>query len=107
MLLHLIDGTSEDVVADYKAIIGELEAYGGGLAQKPRVTVLNKIDALDEAERVEKCAALETASGGKVLQMSGATHEGTTEVLRELRRNIDADRLRQRKSDEVDESWQP
>ncbi len=107
VLLHLIDGTSEDVVADYKAIIGELEAYGGGLAQKPRVTVLNKIDALDEAERVEKCAALETASGGKVLQMSGATHEGTTEVLRELRRNIDADRLRQRKSDEVDESWQP
>ena len=107
VLLHLIDGTAEDVVADYTAIIGELEAYGGGLAEKPRVTVLNKIDALDEDERTEKRAALERASGGKVLLMSGATHEGTTDVLRELRRNIDANRLRARKSQEVEEPWRP
>ncbi len=107
VLLHLIDGTSEDVVADYSAIIGELQAYGGGLADKPRVTVLNKIDALDEDARAEKRAALEAASGGKVMAMSGATHEGTTEVLRELRRNIDANRLRARKSQEVEEPWQP
>jgi GTPase involved in cell partitioning and DNA repair len=33
--------------ADYETIIAELDAYGGGLADKPRVTVLNKIDALD------------------------------------------------------------
>jgi len=46
VLLHLIDGTSDTVVEDYKTIIGELEAYGGELAAKDRVTVLNKIDAL-------------------------------------------------------------
>jgi GTP-binding protein len=50
VLLHLVDGTAEDVVADYQTIIGELEAYGGGLADKPRVTVLNKIDALTDEE---------------------------------------------------------
>ncbi|MEC8794720.1 MAG: GTPase ObgE, partial [Pseudomonadota bacterium] len=47
VLLHLVDGTSETVVEDYQTIIHELEAYGGDLAHKPRITVLNKIDALD------------------------------------------------------------
>ena len=46
-----MDGTSETLVEDYQTIISELEAYGGELADKPRVTVLNKIDALDEEER--------------------------------------------------------
>ena len=38
VLLHLVDGTSEDVAGDWETIIGELEAYGGALADKPRVT---------------------------------------------------------------------
>ena len=38
VLLHLVDGTSDDVADDYRVILGELEAYGGGLAEKPRVT---------------------------------------------------------------------
>src|SRR6056297_2705573 len=41
VLLHLIDGTSGDPAADLTTIIGELEAYGGELAEKPRITVLN------------------------------------------------------------------
>ena len=53
VLLHLIDGTSETVAEDYRTIITELEAYGGHLADKPRVTVLNKIDALDDDDDVQ------------------------------------------------------
>ncbi|MBZ0123663.1 MAG: GTPase ObgE, partial [Roseovarius sp.] len=41
VLLHLLDGTSGTPIEDYRTIVGELEAYGGALAQKPRVTVLN------------------------------------------------------------------
>ncbi|PLS20704.1 GTPase ObgE [Neptunicoccus cionae] len=88
VLLHLIDGTSDDVVADYHTIINELEQYGGELAHKPRVTALNKIDALDEVEQAEKHNALEQASGGKVLQISGVAREGLTEVLRAVRSQI-------------------
>ena len=44
VLLHLVDGTSDSVGQDYSTIIGELEAYGGKLAEKPRLTILNKID---------------------------------------------------------------
>ena len=108
VLLHLVDGTAEDPVADYHTIIGELDAYGAGLAEKPRITVLNKIDALDAAMRAARKAELEAAAGGPVLLMSGATREGVTEVLRALRAEIGATRLRHRKAAEAAPApWQP
>jgi len=58
------------------------------------VTVLNKVDALDETLTAEVKAGLREASGGAVLEMSGAAQLGTTEVLRALRTQIDEDRLR-------------
>ncbi len=108
VLLHLVDGTADDPVADYHTIIGELDAYGAGLAEKPRITVLNKIDALDAAMRAARKADLEAAAGGPVLLMSGATREGVTEVLRALRAEIGATRLRHRKAAEAAPApWQP
>ncbi|HKL54770.1 MAG: GTPase ObgE [Roseovarius sp.] len=107
VLLHLVDGTSDSIAEDYQTIIHELEAYGGHLADKPRVTVLNKIDALDEEERAAARNELETASGGSVLEMSGVAREGVTDVLRALRAQIDDDRLRQRIAEDEPEQWQP
>jgi GTP-binding protein len=106
VLLHLVDGTSETIAEDYHTIIGELEAYGGDLAEKPRVTVLNKIDALDEEERASALKELENACGGPVMMMSGVAREGVTEVLRALRGEIDEDRLRHRPQEEI-APWQP
>ncbi|WP_417524815.1 GTPase ObgE [Marinovum sp.] len=107
VLLHLVDGTSEAVAEDYRTIINELEAYGGHLADKPRVTVLNKIDALDDEERAEAKAALEAEVGGPVMMMSGVARDGVTEVLRALRAEISEDKLRQQAQDEEPETWQP
>ena len=106
VLLHLVDGTSDTVAEDYKTIIGELEAYGGHLADKNRVTVLNKIDALDEEERAAAKAELVAASGGRVLMMSAVSREGVTEVLRALRGEIDEDKLRLKPATE-DQAWHP
>ncbi len=106
VLLHLVDGTSENVVEDYATIIGELEAYGGELAEKPRVTVLNKVDALDDEMTDAAAAELEEASGGPVMRMSGAAKLGTTEVLRVLRGQIEEDRVRLRAPEE-DVPWRP
>lgn len=106
VLLHLIDGTSEDVAGDYQTIIGELEAYGGELAHKPRVTALNKIDALDDDERSEAKAALEAVVGDKVLMLSGVSREGLNEVLRAVRAEIDDDRIRQKPAEEQT-PWRP
>lgn len=110
VLLHLVDGTSGTLLEDYRTIINEVEAYGAGLADKPRVTVLNKIDAMDAEERAFLKDELEAVAGGPVMLMSGASGEGTVEVLRALRARISADRLRQRAADaeaQEDEPWQP
>ena len=106
VLLHLIDGTSETVAEDYTTIINELEAYGGELAQKPRITALNKIDALDDDEREARRAELE-AVAGPVLMMSGVSREGLIDVLRAVRGQIDANRLRQKEAVEEPGPWRP
>ncbi|WP_340251228.1 GTPase ObgE [Roseobacter sp. HKCC-CH-9208] len=108
ILLHLIDGTSKDVVGDCETILTELEAYSDALYDKPRVTVLNKIDALSDEEIAEKREALQKAIGGKVMLMSGVAKTGVTEVLRVLRAGIDDSNLRQKKLDaKEDEAWRP
>jgi len=106
VLLHLVDGTSDDVAGDWETIIGELEAYGGELADKARLTVLNKIDALDDDERAEKKAALEKVAGS-VMLMSGVSREGLTDVLRALRRTVEAYRAGEREEVEEPGPWRP
>ena len=107
VLLHLVDGAAADPVADYHTIIGELEAYGGDLALKPRVTVVNKIDALDREERAAVQAALAAAVGAPVMAMSGVSSEGVTEVLRVVRAEIEGDRVRLKPVPEDVEKWHP
>ncbi|MFD1159410.1 GTPase ObgE [Roseovarius aestuarii] len=107
VLLHLVDGTSETVAEDYVTIIHEIEAYGDILGGKPRVTVLNKIDALSDEECAEKLAALEAVVGEPVMSMSGVARDGVTEVLRALRGQIDKDKLRYKADTTEAEPWQP
>ena len=82
VLLHLVDGTEEDVALAYKTVRRELKAYGGGLGGKKELVALNKVDALDEATRVEKAAALAKASRKKVHLLSGVSGEGRDAMLR-------------------------
>jgi len=89
VLLHLIDGTQDDVAASYRIVRGELEAYDDELAAKPEVVALNKCDALQEDEIEHKRAQLEKACGKPVRLLSGVTHQGTEEILRELLQTID------------------
>ncbi|WP_134679296.1 GTPase ObgE [Paracoccus ravus] len=105
VLLHLIDGTSDDVATDARTILTELENYSPELARKPRVTALNKIDAIDPEELAEKRAELEAEIGGPVFLMSGVSREGVTDVLRALWTEIAPSRLPQTEEDIA--PWQP
>jgi len=91
-LLHLVDGTEEDVAEAYKTVRRELKAYGGGLVRKKEIVALNKVDALDPETRAEKLAALTKASRKKPLLLSGVSGEGRTEALRVLAKIVDAAR---------------
>jgi GTP-binding protein len=83
-IVHLVDGTSESVAADYKTVRGELAAYGHGLEEKPEVVCLNKIDALDEATRKKRLAALSKAAGKPARAISGVSGAGLTALMRDL-----------------------
>ena len=85
LLIHLIDSSAEDVVADLNVVEGELTAYGHGLDQRPRLVVLNKIELLDPAsleELVEKVSQQVQARGGlPVLVISAAASKNLPQLL--------------------------
>ena len=107
VLLHLVDGTAGDFLTDYKTIINELTAYGGALAEKPRITALNKSDALDAEEQSFFKAELEQISGGDVFLASGVSGEGVSDVLRALRAVIDGAKAEPELADEGQDTWRP
>ena len=82
VLIHLVDGTQEDVAGAYAQIRRELELYGEGLADKPEVLALNKVDALDPETRRARAAELADTSGKTPMQVSGVAGEGVRELLR-------------------------
>lgn len=107
VLLHLVDGTSENVVLDYKTVCAELMAYGGGLAEKTTYVVLNKIDAMSDEDIQQRAAELSEASGSDVMMMSGATGEGVENVLRAVFAMIEQDRAAEQAVDEPEADWSP
>ncbi len=81
VLIHLVDGTQEDVAGAYRTIRGELEAYGGGLAEKPELLALNKADALDPDTLEQRREALQDAAGGPVAVVSGVSGQNVRALL--------------------------
>jgi GTPase len=84
VLLHLVDANDEDVAESYRVVREELEAYGAGLAEKPVVVALNKIDTLDDELIAALSAELEQASGRHVIPISGVSGVGVDWVLDKL-----------------------
>ena len=91
-LLHLVDGTEEDVALAYNTVRHELEAYGEGLGEKLEIVALNKIDALSPEDIEAKTAALEEAAGAEVHAISGASGAGLAPLLHKLMALADAAR---------------
>jgi GTP-binding protein len=88
VLLHLIDGTEEDVAQSYRIVREELRAYGGGLIDKPEMVALNKCDALTPEQIEEKLAALREVSGNRIFPLSGIAGIGLRDLLFALLQTI-------------------
>jgi GTP-binding protein len=106
-ILHLVDGTQSTIARAYKTIRGELDAYGHGLADKPEIVALNKIDAITKPELARKKAALEKASGAKVFLISGVSGEGVNDVLRAMAAEINNRRSKERRGNAGADAWSP
>jgi len=89
-LLHLVDGTQDDVAAAYKTVRAELRAYGGNLARKKEIVALNKTDAMTEEDIETKRAQLARASRKTVHVISGVSGAGVQKLLGELMKLVEA-----------------
>lgn len=103
VLLHLIDAYSSDVAADYQTIRSELGLYSAELLTRPEVVALTKIDGLDDDIIAMQEQALQqvVVKGTKIMTMSSTAHVGLKEVLRALRREVEAARAKEREATEV------
>ena len=81
VLLHLVDGTEEDVAGNYKTIRSELKEYGAGLTNKQEIVLLNKSDALEAKEIAKKTKALKKTSKATVIPISAVSGDGVETAL--------------------------
>jgi GTP-binding protein len=83
VLLHLVDATSNDIVADYRTIENEVKAYSVDLSSRTKIVVLTKVDlSLPELViEAEKALAKATPKGTQIFAISSQAHQGTKELL--------------------------
>lgn len=107
-LLHLVDGTEDDVAGAYRTVRNELTAYGEALAAKPEIIALNKIDALSEEEIETRKTALSTAAGKDVAVISGVTGAGVPQLTGQLLRLAqEARAAASAETEDADAEWSP
>jgi GTP-binding protein len=106
VLLHLIDGTSEDAGAAYKTVRTELQAYGHELADKPEIVALNKADALGAADE-RQVASLQRVTKTAPFVISAVSGQGVDAALRALMQFIDKARQDAAAPRSADVAWQP
>ncbi|MEE8562114.1 MAG: GTPase ObgE [Alphaproteobacteria bacterium] len=103
VLLHLVDGTEDDVAGAYHTVRAELAQYGAGLVGKAEIPVLSKCDALGEREREDRAAMLADAAGcarSDVMPISGVTGAGVEALMRAALAHVKAAR-RARRAEEA------
>jgi GTP-binding protein len=103
----LIDATQDSATEAYRTVRYELETYGAGLADKPELVALNKIDALTPAEANRKRAALARAIGKEVRLISGVSGAGVRELTNEIAAMLRERRRQEAQASDGDAQWSP
>jgi GTPase len=110
LLLHIVDIAPADgsnPVESVQKLVLELEKFRPELAEKPRWLVLNKTDALDEADAKERCDAIVQALNwqGPVFAISAIQAKGTQPLIYAIMEHIEA--MRAAAEPKIDESEAP
>ncbi len=81
VLIHLLDGLSEDPIADYSQINSELSLFDPNLAKKPQIVALNKIDQPDVQEKLSEIQKQFKQRGVEFMTISALARTNTRELL--------------------------
>jgi GTP-binding protein len=112
VLIHLIDISGEDPAEAMQVIERELEAYGAGLEDKPRLIALNKIDLADTELAAGFAEELKAAGADRVFPISGATGAGIDALLDAVLEYLPAQTATEthgaaQDDEEPDDEWSP
>lgn len=89
LLLHLIDATGADPLGAYQTLQAELKAYGHGLADRPQILVLNKMDAMEPDNLKAIAQQLQTLADAPVFLISAVAQLGLEPLLHQIWQTLD------------------
>ncbi|HEU5287127.1 MAG TPA: Obg family GTPase CgtA, partial [Candidatus Limnocylindria bacterium] len=84
LVVHVVDASLPDPLADIATIDAELDAYGHGLRELPELVALNKIDLAEARDRVPSFVEALTAQGRESVAVSAASGEGVDRLAKRL-----------------------
>jgi GTP-binding protein len=84
VLVHMLDGSRPEPLADMDVVNRELSQYTAGLADRPQVLVVNKVDMVEVESRVGELRAALATRGLEALFLSAAAGSGTDELVRRM-----------------------
>lgn len=84
VLVHMLDGSSESVLADYSQINTELALYDERMSEKPQIVVFNKMDLPEAQERWESVKARLNQENVHVLAISAATRQNVQQIIQKV-----------------------
>lgn len=88
LLIHLLDGLSDDPLRDLDAINEELELYDVDLRDKPQVAAINKMDLVEARERWPEWEKALRKRGFVAFAISAATGQGVTALMQAVNRHL-------------------
>lgn len=83
LLIHVLDGASDNVLADYSQIQTELALYDENLADRPQIVVFNKIDLPDAPDRYEALQSLLAEQGVEMMAISAMTRHNIQPLIQQ------------------------
>ncbi len=81
VIIHVLDGMSEDPLADFTQTNNELALFDEQLQNKPQIVVFNKIDQPEAKEKWKSIKKTLAKKGFEVIEISTMTRENLTKVL--------------------------
>jgi len=81
VLIHVLDGTSEDPLSDFSQINSEMALFDEKISEKPQIVVYNKMDLPFVKERWPEIEEQLTELGYEVLPISTVTHENVEALM--------------------------
>jgi len=81
VLIHVLDGLSEDPISDFSQINSEMALFDEKISEKPQIVVFNKMDLPFVRERWEEVEKKLSELGYEVLPISTVTHENVDVLL--------------------------